>query len=153
MSIRNLLLLGLIVIFSASCSSSAFLVHNGNMPSPEKLAQISVGQTSKEVENILGAPSSVSSFDANTWIYMSSTMKKVAFFKPQELDRKILSINFDNNGKVEKISNYTKEDGTQIEINQHETPTEGHNIGFFKKYFGGVGSYMPMSGSQNNDSL
>ena len=153
MSIRNLLLLGLIVIFSTSCSTNAFLVHNGNMPSPEKVAQISVGQTRQEVENILGAPSSVSSFDENTWIYMSSTLKKVAFFKPQELDRKILSINFDNNGKVEKISNYTKEDGTQLEINPKETPTEGHNIGFFKKYFGGVGTYMPMSSKDSSDSL
>ena len=153
MSIRNLLLLCLFVTFSISCSGKAFLVHNGNMPSPDKISQVSVGQTRQEVENILGSPSSVSSFDGNTWIYMSSTFKKVAFFEPKELDRKILSINFDNDGKVTKISNYDKEDGKTIEISEQETPTEGHNIGFFKKYFGGVGAYMPISGNDSGNSL
>ncbi len=153
MSIRNLFLLGLIVFFSTSCSTNTFLVHNGNMPSPDKVAQISVGQTRGEVANILGSPSSVSSFDANTWIYMSSTFKKVAFFKPKELDRKVLSINFDDKGKVIKISNYDKDDGKQIKISEQETPTSGHNIGFFKKYFGGVGTYMPISAKDSGDSL
>ena len=151
MSIRNLFLLGLIVIFSASCSKNTFLVHNGNMPSPEKVAQINVGQTRKEVESILGSPSSVSSFDAITWIYMSATFKKVAFFEPKELERKVLSINFDSNGKVAKISKLDKNNGKQIEISEQETPTNGHNVGFFKKYFGGVGSYMPMSGSDSKN--
>ena len=95
MSIRNLFLLGLIVVFSASCSNNAFLVHNGNMSSPDKISQISIGQTRQEVEKVLGSPSSISSFDGNTWIYMSSTFRKVAFFEPKELDRKILSISFD----------------------------------------------------------
>ena len=153
MSIRNLFLLGLIVTFSSSCSENTFLVHNGNMPSLDKVSQVSVGQTRQEVANILGSPSSISSFDGDTWIYMSSTFKKVAFFEPKELDRKVLSINFDNNGKVAKISNYDKEDGKQIEISKQETQTEGHDIGFFKKYFGGVGAYMPISSKDSGDSL
>lgn len=153
MSIRNLFLLGLIVFFGASCSKNTFLVHNGNMPSPDKVAQISIGQNRQEVANILGAPSSVSCFDGDTWIYMSSTLKKVAFFEPEELDRKVLSINFDNDGKVSKISNYDKDDGKKIEISKQETATEGHDIGFFKKYFGGVGAYMPISSKDTGDSL
>ena len=153
MSIRNLFLLGLIVILSSSCSENTFLVHNGNMPSPDKVSQVSVGQTRQEVANILGSPSSISSFDGNTWIYMSSTFKKIAFFEPEELDRKVLSINFDNNGKVAKISKYNKEDGKQVEISQQETPIEGHDIGFFKKYFSGVGAYMPISSKDSGDTL
>ncbi len=153
MSIRNLFLLGLIVIFSASCSNNAFLVHNGNMPSPDKISQIGIGQTRQEVENVLGSPSSISSFDGNTWIYMSSTFRKVAFFEPKELDRKILSISFDKSGKVSKISSYDKEDGNQVDVSEQETPTEGHDIGFFQKYFGGVGAYMPISGNDSDNSL
>ena len=153
MSIRNLFLLGLIVVFSTSCSNNAFLVHNGNMPSPDKISQISIGQTRQEVEKVLGSPSSISSFDGNTWIYMSSTFRKVAFFEPKELDRKILSIGFDEEGKVSKISSYDKEDGNQIDISEQKTPTEGHDIGFFQKYFGGVGAYMPISGNDSGNSL
>ncbi len=153
MSIRNLFLLGLILIFNTSCSNEAFLVHNGNMPSTDKISQISVGQTRNEVASILGSPSSISSFDGNTWIYMSSTLKKVAFFKPEELDRKVLSINFDDNGKVSKISNYDKNDGKNVEISKQQTISSGHEIGFFQKYFGGVGSYMPISGKGSGSQL
>ena len=153
MSIRNLFLLGLIVVFNTSCSQNLFLVHNGNMPSSDRVAQVNIGQSKQEVEDILGAPSSISTFDANTWIYMSSTLKKVAFCKPKELDRKVLSINFDDNGKVAKISNYNKKDGKQIKISEQETPTSGHDIGFFKKYFGGVGAYMPISTKDSSSSM
>ncbi len=153
MSIRNLFLLGLIVLFITSCSKNTFLVHNGNMPSTDKISQLNTGQTKEEVIDILGTPSSISSFDGNTWIYMSSTLKKVAFFKPEELYRKILSINFDEYGKVVKISNYDKNDGKEIKISKQETPTAGHNVGFFKKYFGGVGTYMPISTNESDNSL
>ena len=153
MSIRNLYFLIFIALLGTACSSDVFLVHNGNMPSPEKVAQISEGQTYEQVEEILGSPSLVSTLDSNTWIYMSATFKKVAFFEPEELERKILSISFDNEGKVAKISNYDKEDGKQIEISEQQTPTQGHNIGFFQKYFGGVGSYMPISGTDSENSL
>ena len=153
MSIRNLFLFGLIIFFSTSCSENTFLVHNGNMPSPDKIAQINIGQTRQEVADILGSPSAISCFDDNTWIYMSSTLKKVAFFKPEELERNVLNINFDNQGKVAKISTYNKDDGKQIEISEQQTPTQGHNIGFFKKYFGGVGAYMPISTKDMEDNL
>ena len=145
MSIRNLFLFGLVIVLCTACSENTFLVHNGNMPSSEKISQVLVGQTKAEVADILGAPSSMSCFDGNNWIYMSSTFKKVAFFKPNELERNILSISFDDNGKVIKISNYNKNDGKEVNISEQETPTQGHNIGFFKKYFGGVGTYMPIS--------
>jgi len=153
MSIRTLFLLGLITFFSISCSKNTFLVHNGNMPSPDKIAQINIGQTRQEVADILGSPSAISCFDDNNWIYMSSTLKKVAFFKPEELERNVLNINFDNQGKVAKISTYNKDDGKQIEISEQQTPTQGHNIGFFKKYFGGVGAYMPISTKDMEDNL
>ena len=84
---------------------------------------------------------------------MSSTLKKVAFFKPEEINREVLTISFDDNGKVTQISNYDKEDGSQIEISEQETPTQGHDIGFFKKYFGGVGAYMPISTKDSGSSL
>ncbi|MBQ8870751.1 MAG: outer membrane protein assembly factor BamE [Alphaproteobacteria bacterium] len=153
MSIRNLFLLGLITFLSSSCSENTFLVHNGNMPSPEKISQISIGPTRQEVADILGSPSSISCFDGNTWIYMSSTFKKVAFFTPKEIDRNILNINFDNEGKVAEIITYDKDDGKQIKITEQETPTQGHNIGFFKKYFGGVGAYMPISTKDADNNL
>ena len=152
MSIRKLGLLGFIMLLSA-CSSDVFLVHNGNMPSNDKVNQVAKGQTRAEVEQILGAPSAVTSFDANTWIYMSSTLKKVAFFEPEETKRDVLAITFNDKGVVSGIKTYNKEDGKNIAIDKTETPTVGHNIGFFRKYFGGVGAYMPIAPTDSGDKL
>lgn len=152
MSIRKSGLLCFIMLLSA-CSSDVFLVHNGNMPSNDKVNQVAKGQTRAEVEQILGAPSAVTSFDANTWIYMSSTLKKVAFFEPEETKRDVLAITFNDKGVVSAIKTYNKEDGKNIAIDKTETPTVGHNIGFFRKYFGGVGAYMPITPSDSGDKL
>ena len=82
--------------FSSACSSDLFITHNGNMPSNERIAQIRVGQSKSEILNILGSPSSVVSLDRNQWIYMSSDIKRVAFFAPKEVDRDVLTIQFND---------------------------------------------------------
>lgn len=129
--------------FSSACSSDLFITHNGNMPSNERIAQIRVGQSKSEILNILGSPSSVVSLDRNQWIYMSSDIKRVAFFAPKEVDRDVLTIQFNDQGKVSEIERLTKKDGKEIKVSTNKTETLGHNPGFFRKYFGGVGQYMP----------
>ena len=151
MSIRNLYFLIFMTILGTACSSDVFLVHNGNMPSPEKVAQISEGQTFEQVEEILGSPSLVSTFDSNTWIYMSSTLKKVAFCKPEEINRNVLTITFNQKGVVSKISTYDKANGEELQIDEDETLVKGNKVGFFRKYFGGVGAYMPISPSSDGN--
>lgn len=145
MSIRKLFFLGLVLVCSA-CSSDVFLKHNGNMPEENKLVQVKLGQTKAEVQNILGNPSVVSGLSDKHWIYMSSTQKKVAFLKPEEIDRQILALTFDD-GKVSKIENLTLADGNSVVIDGEETPTANPKVGFFRKYFGGVGGYMPLADS------
>lgn len=153
MSIHKLYFLSILTLFTISCSSDLFLVHNGNMPSPDKVSQVQKGQTADEVRALLGSPSSVNALDENTWIYMSSTLKKVAFFKPQEIDREVLAITFDVDGKVSQIAGYDKESGQMIAIDNTETPTMDDDVGFFRKYFGGVGTYMPIAPNATGNGL
>ena len=138
----------LFISFLSACSSDVFLVHNGNMPTDDKIAQISKGQSRDEVLDILGSPSAVSTLNANEWLYMSSTVRKVAFLKPKILQRDVLTIAFDENGQVNKISKLDKNDGQNLKIDKDETTSNEHDLGFFKRYFGGVGQYMPIGPSK-----
>lgn len=150
MSINKVFLLSaFLVMFSSACSNDLFITHNGNMPSNERIDQIRVGQSKAEIQNILGAPSSVVSLDRNTWIYMSSDIKRVAFFAPKEVDRDVLTIRFNDQNKVEAIERLTKKNGKEIKVSSDKTETLGHNPGFFRKYFGGVGQYMPFPTNNN----
>ncbi len=136
------------VLILSACSSDVFLVHNGNMPSDDKIAMVQTGQTKEEVVDILGSPSMVSSLNENEWLYMSSTLKKVAFFEPKILERDVLTIRFGKDGKVQQISKLDEQNGKNIAVDEEETVSKGHNPGFFKKYFGGVGQYMPIGPSK-----
>src|SRR5258707_7578288 len=75
----------LLAILLAGCAVSED--QRGNLPDPDKLAEIKSGATTKEqVVKILGSPSSASTFDDDTWYYISRRVKQVAFFSPTVLD-------------------------------------------------------------------
>jgi len=137
--------LGIIFILSA-CSSDTFVTYTGNMPSEERIAQLSKGQSKQEVMNILGSPSSVVPLDEDTWIYMSSAIKQVAFMPPEEIDRKLLIVKFNAQEKVAEIQHLDKECGKNIEVSEEATENKEKQQGFFQKYFGGVGYINPFGG-------
>ena len=151
MSIRKLFFLCALLICTG-CSSDVFLDHNGSMPADEKIALVHNGQTKEEVHQILGAPSLTTGLSDDHWIYMSSTIKRVAFMRPTEIDRQILAITFDNN-QVSKIDTRTMADGNNIAIDTDETSAADRKQGFFQKYFGGVGTYMPFGNGKANKGL
>ena len=145
MSRHNLAFLFSSLLFVSACNSDVFLHHSGSMPSADKVEQLKIGQTKEEVENLLGSSSVVPTIDNNEWIYMSSTLKKVAFFHPEIIDRNVLTVYFKND-KVSRITKLTEKDGKQITFDTETTKSGGHeDMGFFEKYFAGVGQYMPIS--------
>ena len=149
MSIRKMFFIYTVLICTA-CSSDIFLKHNGNMPEKSKIEKIAIGQSKETVKDILGNPSSVTGLSDNHWIYMSSTQRKFAFLSPVEMDRNILALSFEN-GKVSKIEKFDLADGNDIGIDGGETKTADSNVGFFRKYFGGVGQYLPFGGSSDKE--
>lgn len=151
MSIRKMLFISILLLTSA-CSNDLFLVHNGNMPAQEKVDEIRLGQSKQDVMNILGAPSLTTGLSDDHWIYMASTTKKVAFFRPEELERKVLAISFDND-QISKIEKLNLADGNKLPIDTNITQTTEQEQGFFRKYFGGVGTYMPFGGANSGKEL
>ena len=115
----------LVLLLASGCSTEKanewFVTHNGNMPTNERISRIEVGDSKEEVRQILGSPSSVVSFDKNTWIYMSSDVRRIAFFAPEEIDRDVLTVKFNDNDEVQEISRLSKNDGEQINVNPDET--------------------------------
>ena len=154
----NKIILGLLYCAALSACSTAkqnewFVSHNGNMPSEERIAKITTGSTKNDVLQILGAPSAVISFDENTWIYMSSDIKRIAFAKPEEINRDILRLRFNNDEKVTEITRLDENSGKELSPCRDETEVKGENLGFFRKYFGGVGQYNPMAGQNNSGRM
>lgn len=154
MSIHKVVFSTLLMISLVSgCSTDYFNQTDGNMPAKADILALHQGMTQDEVRRLMGSPSAVSSLDHRTWIYMNSTVKRLAFFKPEELERNVIAIEFNLDGKVEKVLQLTKDNGRDFAMNSDETPVMGSKEGFFKKYFGGVGQYMPVQATKENNGL
>ncbi len=68
----------------AGCAAT--VEQRGNLPTPEKLAEVKPGVTGKdEVIKVLGSPSSVSIFNDKSWYYISRRTGQTAFFEPDVL--------------------------------------------------------------------
>lgn len=145
MSIRNVLFSTLAgVLLLGGCSTDYFVQTEGNLPSKGDILSLKQGMTQQEVRDIMGSPSIVSSLDHRTWLYMNSTMKRMAFFEPEELDRHLVAVQFNQSGKLERVLELSKEDGKDVAVSQSATPVLGSEETFMEKYFGGVGYYMPI---------
>jgi outer membrane protein assembly factor BamE (lipoprotein component of BamABCDE complex) len=114
----------------------------GNLPDPEKLAEIQPGSTTKEqVVRILGSPSSASTFDDDTWYYISRKIHQVAFFSPTVLDQQVYIVDFNDKGVVKDLGHKTLADGTPITPAPGATPAPGRELSFLEQLIGNIGRF------------
>lgn len=114
----------------------------GNLPHPDLLAQIEPGKSSREdVLSALGTPSTTMTYGGETWHYISAKTEKVAFFEPDVLDRKVISVVFDDNGIVSDIATRGLEDGRDISTVERITPTAGKEMSILEQLIGNVGRF------------
>ena len=147
MSISKVFLLSSTIFLAACASEDIFITHTGNMPSEEKISMVFKGQSKKDVWELLGSPSTIVPLDKDTWIYMSSEIKQVAFMPPKEINRDVLVVKFDENDNVSSIEKLDQNRGENLEVAQEQTKNTEKKEGFFRKYFGGVGQYLPFGNS------
>jgi len=102
---------------------------------------VKVGTDTKStVRGKLGSPSATSTFDPNVWFYMNQIKQRVAFRRPQVVNRNITAITFNKeNEQVASVNNYTLKDGKVIAFNGRETPTRGRELTILEQLLGNVG--------------
>ena len=136
----KLSLLFLILLYLAGCSPR--IAVSGNLPNPDLLDSIEIGHVNKqEVLNLIGAPSTISPFSGNNWYYVSERTETSAFFTPKVVDRKVLSIKFDDKGVVSDIKSYGAEAGKAVNVVDRVTPTEGRDFGVIQQLLGNLGRF------------
>ncbi len=125
-------------LFLCACSSDAFITTHGSLPPQSKIEQLEIGDSKQMVLNTLGSPSNVSSLDSNTWIYMASTSKKIAFLEPELISRDIVVVEFGANNTIKSISKKDELSGKEVVVATEETSIKGaeKDKNFFEKAFG-----------------
>jgi outer membrane protein assembly factor BamE (lipoprotein component of BamABCDE complex) len=135
----------------AGCATS--VEQRGNLPTPEKLAEIQPGVTSKDqVVKILGSPSSISIFSDKSWYYISRRTGQFAFFDPDVIDQQVYILNFDDQGVVKTIDHKGVQDARAIDPVPRSTPAPGRELTFLEQVIGNVGKFNSAATSKSSGS-
>ena len=138
--VAGLLLLGSVFVLAALTACAPIRDVRGYVPDEQKVAEIKIGQDSKEtVQQKLGTPSSTAAFGDPTWYYISVEQERYAFFTPDVTKREILAVQFNEGGKVTEVRNYGIEDGQVVALVDRETPSRGKELSFLQQIFGNIG--------------
>ena len=114
----------------------------GNNPDKRLLAEIKPGVTDKaSVTQLLGSPSSVATFDNNTWYYISQETQNVAFFKPRLKDEKVVSISFNDKGVVKQVGYVGLDRHVDVVPNPDATPAPGREFTLLEQLIGNFGRF------------
>jgi outer membrane protein assembly factor BamE (lipoprotein component of BamABCDE complex) len=132
------------MLVAAGCSPE--VNQRGDLPSPERVAEIHPGLSKEQVVKILGTPSSMGVFNDNAWYYISRKTSRVSFFEPDVLDQQVFAIDFDNNGIVRNVGHRTLADAREIEPAPGSTPAPGRELTFLEQIIGNVGRFNKTGG-------
>ncbi len=117
---------------------------HGYVPVAAEVASISAGDSKDSVRSLLGEPTTKGIDGTNTWYYISSKVRRVAFFAPREFERQIVAISFAGN-RVSMVERFGLEDGRVIDLNRNVTVTDGRRLSFFEQFLGNVGNFSAES--------
>ncbi len=133
--------LGLIALaLVTSCTPTP--TTRGNVTDPNAVKELLVGvHTRADVSALLGTPSALSTFDANTWYYVGQQKERLAFFDTKLKDQKVLSITFNDKGTIEAINDVSNESARDINPVSRTTPTAGKSLTFLEQLIGNIGKF------------
>ena len=117
-----------IFLFTLNCSSNKVSNNHGFISLESKLEKISINKTNKnDILNIIGPPSSVSSFDNNKWFYIQRIKTNQSLFKLgiQKIEKnKILIVKFNNKGILSNKKILNIKDMNDIKFSKDITEKE-----------------------------
>jgi outer membrane protein assembly factor BamE (lipoprotein component of BamABCDE complex) len=89
----------------------------------------------------LGSPSVVSTFDKNTWFYISQVTQYQSFYMPKTIRRDVIALTFNkDDDKLTKVDVLSLKDGRVVAFNGRETPTRGRELTALEQLVGSIGN-------------
>jgi outer membrane protein assembly factor BamE (lipoprotein component of BamABCDE complex) len=114
------------------------------------LAQIEPGRTTRdEVQQLLGSPSSLTTFEGAVWYYVSQRTERMSFYQEDLVNQDVVSITFDELGTVTNVDRHGLEEAHEVSFVDRETPTSGSEMNAFEQFIGNIGRFNPTGEEPN----
>jgi outer membrane protein assembly factor BamE (lipoprotein component of BamABCDE complex) len=144
---RRAAIAGLLVLAMAVLANCSPIVdHRGYLPRQGDMDNLQHGMSKLEVEALLGSPSTTATINVSgdSYYYISSVMEERAFLKPQEVERQVVAIRFNENDRVESFGHYGLEDGRVVNFSDRTTPTRGRELSILQQLISNAGNVSPL---------
>ncbi|MEQ9813491.1 MAG: outer membrane protein assembly factor BamE [Azospirillaceae bacterium] len=128
-----------LALATAACGTSAL---RGNLVEDRHLSQLQEGvSTTDDVIAALGPPTARATFDEGIWYYIGERTEQFAFLSPEVVERRVVRVQFDGQGRVASLQQLTLDDAREFALVSRETPTLGRELGLLEQLFGNIGRF------------
>ena len=125
-------------LFNASCSP--VYRNHGYIPTDEDLALVAVGTSTREdVATAVGRPASSGLLEGGDWYYVGSRWKYFGARAPQEIDRQVVAVTFNEAGVVDNVERFGLEDGRVVVLSRRVTKSSVRSLGLIRQLMGSLG--------------
>ena len=87
----------------------------------------------------VGRPSSAGLLQGAGWYYVGSRWKHFGARAPEEIEREVVAISFDDKGTVTNVERFGLEDGEVVVLSRRVTETSIKGIGLIRQVLGSFG--------------
>ena len=142
-----MLLLALAALLPAGCDGpqdlwSFPLQGRGSQIDAEMVKQLVPGTSTREdVTAALGSPTAKSTFDENTWLYISQKTRPVIAGTQGVEDQNVFVLSFNNAGVLTGVKTRTLADARNVSIVSNTTPSPGSEASFMQELLGNIGRF------------
>jgi len=141
--------IALLVAWLGACT--ALYQNHGYVPRDEELAKVVVGQSTREdVGKTVGRPSSTGLLTGGAWYYVGSRFRHYGPREPQEIDRQVVAISFDDRGTVENVERFGLEKGEVVVLSRRVTDSNIKGLSFLRQLLGNIGNISASQLLNNN---
>jgi outer membrane protein assembly factor BamE (lipoprotein component of BamABCDE complex) len=116
----------------------------GNLINETKFVKVEPNKSTRaDVVQFWGPPTSVSSFDQNTWYYIGETTSQKGIFAAEVEKRRIIEVKFNpkNNDTVVTVADLDPRQAKDIQLVSRTTPTAGKEFTALQQFVGNIGKY------------
>lgn len=129
-----------VAVLATAVACTPIIRNHGYTPTAEDLELIVTGQDTREsVTALAGPPTSTGLRADSAFYYVSSKFRHFGPLAPEETDRQVLVISFDDAGLVSNIQRFGLQDGRVVVLSRRVTDNSVRDSTFLRQLLGSLG--------------
>lgn len=130
----------MLALVASVAACSPVIRNHGYVPTEQELALVEIGTDTREtVGEKIGRPTTSGLLNDIGWFYVQSQYRHFGPRAPQEIQRQVLAVTFNEAGTVENIASYGLDDGKVVQISRRVTEPNVKGLSFIQQLLGSFG--------------